>query len=181
MLTLFLIAAFGGNTLYQAANLNDDHSQLNIVSKAGKFSAPLKEEGQLAFEQARVSASGNTLGWVAATNNCCTSYPLPTVLVIFRKGKVIRRFQEAPPIWQWSFAQGDTAVAYRQSYPHGISPIWYKLIRIADGKLLASFTCQPKYDEAHEPVEGFQPTGPVPAWVKAIARECPASAADQEN
>ncbi|MFZ6743413.1 hypothetical protein ACO0LC_09320 [Undibacterium sp. JH2W] len=182
IIAFFLMAGQGDSAFYQAASISEDLSQLTIVSKSGKFRAPLTEDEQQAFEQPRISGSGLTVAWLAATKNCCTSYPLPTALVIFRKGKVIRRFQEAPPIWGWSFARGDTAVAYRQSYPHGVSPIFYKLRRISDGKLLATFTCHPKYNEANEAIEGFQATGTVPTWVKGIANECPAgNVTDQEN
>ncbi len=159
---------------YNAALVADDQRTLSIVTARGSFLAPRTHTGQQGFSDARLSPDRNLVGWLVLTENCCTSYPLPTGLVVFGHGKVIRSITDVPPIFDWRFQHGGAAVAYRQRLPHGASTIIYKLRRVADGKVLAVFECTP--DEAGVPgqVAGFAFTDPVPEWVWPIAGdECP--------
>lgn len=141
----------------------DDGSSLSLARDGRTVPAPKTEPEQAGFEQARVSADGRTVGWVAQMPNCCTSYPLPLVLVLYRDGKVIRRFDEAPPIWDWAFVPGRDEVVIRQAYPHGPEYFTFTRLRIADGKALASYECS-QDEKVH---------APRPAWTRVIAEPCP--------
>jgi hypothetical protein len=135
------------------------------IERAGRsVEAPKTEPGQEGFEQARVSADGRTVGWVASTPNCCTSYPLPTVLVLYRGGKVIGRFDEPPAIWHWAFVPGRDEVVTQQAFPHGPEHFTFTRLRIAGGRTLATWRCS--QDEPVPP--------PRPAWTRAIEVDCPA-------
>lgn len=141
----------------------DDASTLSLSQGGRTIKAPRTEPEQAGFEQAQVSADGRTVGWIAQMPNCCTSYPLPLVLVLYRDGKVIRRFDEAPPIWHWAFVAGRDEVVIQQAYPHGPEFLTFTRLRIADGKALATYECD-QDEQVHEP---------RPAWTRVIDEECP--------
>ena len=149
---------------FAASGGPDGNARLQIVQGKRKIDAPKTEEGQEGFSQALVAPDGRTLGWVALTGNCCTSYPLPTVLVLFRDGKVLRRFEEAPPIWAWAFAHGSTEVVYRRAPPYGMTADLYSRRRVSDGRVLAEFSCIE---------EDPAPRVPFPVWTMPVAEACP--------
>jgi hypothetical protein len=126
--------------------------------------APKTEPEQDGFGQARVSADGRTVGWVALTAGCCTSYPLPTVLVLYRDGRAIRRFDDGPPTWHWAFVPGRDEVVTQQALAHGPEAFLFTRRRIADGRTLATYRCN--QDE--------KTPAPRPAWARVIAQPCPA-------
>jgi hypothetical protein len=41
-------------------------------------------------ERPIVAEDKQTVGWLIDYENCCTSYPIPLTLVIFRSGEIIR-------------------------------------------------------------------------------------------
>ncbi|MCH8619326.1 hypothetical protein [Undibacterium sp. TS12] len=159
---------------YQTVSISADQQVLTIRDSKGSSSAPVTEEDQVGFQSAALSADHKSAGWLALTKNCCTSYPIPTALLILRNGKIIRRFDEVPPVWAWRFVGDGSSVAYRQSTVHGSSVIAYTLRRVVDGKILARFTCMPNDTTSNNPdAPEFLMSGPVPAWVRPVAHECP--------
>lgn len=170
--TLFLICSAHA-VQFEAATLSESGDTLTLSTRSGAIPAPRTTSEQQGFSDAKVSSNRSLVGWLALTSNCCTSYPLPTSLVIFRDGRVVRSFVEAPPIWSWSFQEHNTAVAYRQEYPHGISPIIYKLRRISDGRSLGEFVCAPTEGNPPGTEPQYEYSLPVPSWVRPIAGGCP--------
>jgi hypothetical protein len=162
---------------YQSATVAQDMSFVAIATQSGEIHAPRTLDDQQGFSDALVSPNGSLVGWLALVGNCCTSYPLPMALVIFRHGQVIRTISEKQPIFHWSFVRQGTAVAYQQTFPHGLVPYFYKLRRISDGKLLEEFDCRPKETEVGTPAE-YENDGPVPPWVWPLAElsDCPVRA-----
>ena len=62
------------------------------------------------FSCVQLAADRQTLGWTVDAENCCTSYPIPQRVVIFRRGKVLHAF--APGlVWNWMFFLGGKRVA----------------------------------------------------------------------
>jgi hypothetical protein len=157
-------ACAAGAAGYAVQARPEDGSRLSFLRDGHEIEAPRTEPGQAGFAQARVSADGRTAGWVAQMPNCCTSYPLPLVLVLYRDGKVIRRFDEAPPIWNWAFLPGRDEVVIQQAYPHGPEYLTFTRLRIADGKALARYACN-QDERVH---------APRPAWTRVIDEPCPA-------
>lgn len=163
---------------YKSVVTAPDMATLTIQSTHGDMVAPHTLQDQRGFGEPRIAPDGAAVGWLALVDTCCTSYPLPMALVLFKQGKVFRTITEAQPIFAWQFARKGTAVAYMQTYPHGLVPYAYKLRRISDGKLLQQFTCTPVNDMPDtEPT--YQNSGPVPAWVWSLAADadCPVRAA----
>src|SRR5262249_11548149 len=131
-----------------------------------RTSAPDTEPNQEGAEQAKVSSDGRTVGWVALTSNCCTSYPLPTVLVLYRDGKVFRRVGIGEQMtYDWEFGPKADYVVATRGLPHG--PTYYHFIqtRISDGMQLAEYACG----------DQFETPEPRPAWSRVIKVECPKS------
>ena len=114
-------------------------------------------EPQSAFEQARISADGATVGWLALYPGCCQSYPLPLALVLYRDGRELRAMTGAGmPIWHWRFVHGGRDVAFVQRPSHGAAPDHYELRDVATGRLRAQFD-QP--GDAH---------APLPRWARGV-------------
>ncbi|WP_422942178.1 hypothetical protein [Undibacterium sp. TJN19] len=172
-LVLTSVASMANTGNYQSVSISADQRILTITQAGKEIHAPTTEPEQQGFQDAQISGDAQMLGWLALTKNCCTSYPLPTSLVIFKNGKLLQRFDDVPPIWQWQFAFDNTAVAYRQGYPHGLLPITYKLRSLKDGKVLATFICMPNENKKEDSAPDYLFKTPVPAWVKSIADECP--------
>jgi len=141
---------------------------LTITTTAGTVQAPFTEKHQESFGRAKISPDGRTVGWLAEVSNCCTSYPLPLVLVIFRDGKVIHRFREVTAIWRWTFLAHGTRVAYQWTFPHGFVPTYYTLRSLDTGAMLDKFEC--RIDErAHEYIKPVH----IPDWVRAVRPQLP--------
>ena len=114
-------------------------------------------EPQSAFDEARISADGATVGWLALYPGCCQSYPLPLALVLYRDGRELRSLTGAGmPIWHWHFVHGGREVAYLQRPSHGAAPDHYELRDVASGRLRAQFD--------HEDGE----RAPLPAWARGL-------------
>src|SRR5262249_52546033 len=152
---------------YESAELSTDERELTVRTDAGIVHAPKTEREQVGFSAARVSSDRRLVGWLALTPNCCTSYPIPTVLVVMKQGKIVRRFEDELPIFRWAFARRDTAVAYQMGQVHGCTGVDYRLRRISDGAVLARYTCS---------CDRQPPAARVPAWVWPVAWGCPESA-----
>jgi hypothetical protein len=151
---------------YTQAVVSEDGKKLSFVADGVKLDAPLAVSEQEAFDKPQISADGHTIGWLALTPNCCTSYPLPTGLVLFSNGRIIQDFAEAPPIWRWAFVHNAAEVAYAKHPPHGRFVVEYKLRRVSDGKLVDRYTCD-QDDETQ--MSGKH----APAWVLTVAFTCP--------
>jgi len=103
-----------------------------------------------------LSDDATTVGWLALYPNCCTSYPIPLALVIYRNGHVLRRFKNSMAIWHWQFEAGGRQVAFEQETVHGHLSVHYELHDIASGRLLADYDGDPRPD--------------APDWVRDVSR-----------
>ncbi len=112
----------------------------------------------------KISSSKELIGWIELTDNCCTSYKLPTVLVIFKNNRVSRKIIESPPIVAWEFTNDSKHIKYRQEWPHGNNPIIYKIRRVSDGHVIDEFSCFIDSKKNH--------TAP-PKWIYSILDGCP--------
>lgn len=170
---LLLVATPALADHYRATTLAPDHSTLMLHTEHGELAAPRNEPDQQGFDDPHIAPDGHTVGWLVLEANCCTSYPLPTELVLFREGRILRRFTGDTVIWAWAFSPDGQAVAWRERTAHGASSIVYHLRRIADGQELAQFACDLKPDAPADEPPGYVYSGKVPAWVWPIAEECP--------
>jgi len=148
--------------LYEKVQI-DSNGQLHIVTTDNREILPSKRElqsgdkieKQVNFEQAAVSDDKTTVGWLAQYPNCCTSYPIPLELVIYRNGKTLRVFKGSElPIWIWKFEAKGAQVAFKQETVHGGGGVHFELREIISDRLVGSYN-----DE---------PTPNAPAWVRDL-------------
>ena len=170
-----LVLSLAVSGAYSGFTLSDDRAHLSFSTAAGaRVEAPKTSPEQEGFDQPHLASSRPLAGWVALMPNCCTSYPLPLAVVTMKGGKVLRTFEMVPPVWAWSFARHDTAVATRQALPHGVTSLIYQLHRLSDGQQLEEFVCTPKEGGAPGTPVQLEYEGTVPDWVWPIAEGCPA-------
>jgi len=70
------------------------------------------------FSDVQLADDEKTLGWALNVENCCTSYPSPLTVVVFRTGKVLHSFEERM-VWKWMFLQGSKQLAIVWGTTHG--------------------------------------------------------------
>lgn len=89
------------------------------------------------FSDVKLGADRQTLGWTVDVENCCTSYPIPLRLVIFRHGKVLHTFAQRQVVWSWMFLAGGEQVAIVFGPTHGSEVGDYRLYDVNTGKLVS--------------------------------------------
>jgi hypothetical protein len=132
----------------------DPSGEVRITYSDGRERIVPKLKEEAAFERPRIAQDRRTVGWLADYPNCCTSYPIPMVLVIYRDGGVLRSIFAGMPIWHWIFLAGGTRVAiYTDTVHSGLDPN-YELRDVNSGRIVAS----------------WDPSSPrvQPEWVKLL-------------
>lgn len=110
---------------------------LRIIHGDGKEVQAPVEKDQVGVESLLVSDDNRTVGWLASSPFCCTSYPLSFALIVYRPGKPIRRFTgDGRAIFGWKFVGGGRQVAFEQSFPHGELREHYELRDVETGRLI---------------------------------------------
>ena len=66
---------------------------VHIVTREGKDTGIPKEKDQVRAESVKVAEGRQAAGWLVDYENCCTSYPIPLTLVVYRSGRIIQRIQ----------------------------------------------------------------------------------------
>ena len=133
----------------------DKEGQLHIITADHRDIMPKKDHDQVGFAKPTISDDSTTVGWLALYPNCCTSYPIPLALVIYRDGKVLRTFGERFPVWRWRFEVEGTQVAFAQETVHGHLGVHFELRDIESGHLIA------EHDGDPEPN--------APQWIRDVA------------
>jgi hypothetical protein len=133
----------------------DPGGQLQIVTTDHRHIQPPKDPDQVGFDQAAISPDRRAVGWLALFPNCCTSYPIPLKLVVYRGGAVHAFVGTELPVWKWQFDSRSTKVVFYQETVHGGLGRHYELRDIATGGLIA------QYDPSD--------SRPQPPWVVPLA------------
>jgi hypothetical protein len=94
------------------------------------------ERGQVGIGDVRIASDG-TAGWLAEFSVEGVSYPIARVLVIWRAGAPLRRFQTAQSFYSWAFYARATQVAYHDGPLHGEQKSNCELHDIATGRTIA--------------------------------------------
>lgn len=137
--------------------------RLSILKTDGSAVAAPRFRGQVGFSGVHISVDGHRIGWLALMPNCCTSYPVPLKLVIFKGDKIERVIDEGIGVFDWTFENDDTRVAYVEDTLHFSTGKSAALRDIASGKEIARFGL--------ERVDGEIPASVLvhaPTWVQKI-------------
>lgn len=128
------IPVFGQDTLSRV--YADRKNQAHVVYTNGKSAVVAAEHGQIGIESIQTAGDGQTAGWLVLYTD--PDGPFAGSLVLWRAGKIIRRFQSDQTFWSWGFyAHGQ--VAYHVGPTHGESSSHCELHDIESGKLVASW------------------------------------------
>ena len=112
------------------------NGSIHIIYSDRKDIKPHKEKGQVACSSPHVAEDQRTAGWLVEYSNCCTSYPIPLTLVIYKSGRVIQRFGNGMLIANWHFLKGGEKVAFYTNTVHGDLAPHYELRNVQTGALL---------------------------------------------
>lgn len=163
--TLLLLVATSALAapVFRSFATSADGNRLEYTDSTGATSTAPKLRDQVGYSQPRISSNGQFFGWLALYPNCCTSYPIPLVLVVMDKDRHLYEFQGAQATFGWCFQPSSSAVAYRRALLHGLTPDLFELRRVQDGKLLKAFEV-PVQESGQS-----QPTINLPSWAKCAA------------
>jgi hypothetical protein len=118
------------------AFLTDENHKVHVEADGKEITYTLHEE-EVGFGDLAIASDHRTVGWTVMVGNCCTSYPVPASLVLYRGNKktVISPGQM---IWEWRFAGGSERVAILSGPVHG-SAARAQLYEAGTGKLLRTW------------------------------------------
>ncbi len=112
---------------------------VHIVDGQGKDRATKKEKQQVAVGAPVVSGDGMVAGWTVEEENCCTSYPIATsVVLMVGAGKKMTKRVVAPGqmVWDWCFVDEGNRVAVASGAVHGMVVPELHLYATATGQVL---------------------------------------------
>lgn len=110
---------------------------------APKEPNPWGLDPQESVDSLRVAEDGRTVGWTVNFPNCCTSYPIPLLVVVYRGGRIVQRFTPVngrPTMFAWAFVGGGRQVAYYSDTLHGEADARCELRDVTTGRLAGAWT-----------------------------------------
>jgi hypothetical protein len=138
-----------------AAVSSTEDGAARITFSDGSKTAIPKERGQVGITDARIEANG-TIGWLAEFSVEGVGYPVAETLVLWKAGKLLRRFPDDQPFYSWSFYAQGKQVAYHVGPLHGESKSHCELHDVASGRLIEEW-------------DGELPSGANgPAWTQGL-------------
>lgn len=146
---------------YVRAEENENHDL--VITRSGgervvvaKSDRKWADEKQVAFKDIAISGDGTAVGWVAYYPNCCTSYPVPIFVEVYKAG-TRHTFDPAIAPWHWCFVNGSASIAAVSTTVHGPQNEVIELWDVSTGKKRGEFTWMDgeSYPRA-------------PAWVVAV-------------
>jgi hypothetical protein len=94
------------------------------------------ERGQVGISDGQIASDGS-VGWLAEFRAEGVSYPIARTLIIWRAGKIIRRFHTAQAFYSWAFYAHGRQVAYHDGPLHGEPKSHCELHEVAGGRTIA--------------------------------------------
>ena len=140
-ITRFFVEESKKDSKYKTGPLHivyDDGTE--VVKSLPLLEASTEKEtvfNDVGFSDVHLAADRQTLGWTIDVENCCTSYPIPLRVVIFRHGKVLRTFEQGQMVWSWMFFLGGERLAAAFGPTHGPEVGDYRLYNVKSGKLIS--------------------------------------------
>jgi hypothetical protein len=148
---------------YVRASVNHAGS-LEIVASDGRTIVIPKREEEIGFDKVAISPDGSAVGWVGRRENCCTSYPIPTRLEVYRAGERLTFAGNDLPVFTWKFVDGGRRVAFHQETVHGGHGVHFEIRDLTSGALIAMW--EPEYG----PDNRVRPNQKPPAWVRDLRK-----------
>ncbi len=117
----------------------DSSGSVHVVEGGRDIAVP-KEKDQVGSSSVKIADDRKTVAWTAEYENCCTSYSIPLLLVIYRDGRVRQRLGDGLMIYDWKFWDGGKKVAFCTGTVHGDSGGHCELHDAKSGRTLATVT-----------------------------------------
>ena len=130
----------------------------HVVTRDGTDHAIPAEPEQVAVSDPRLSPDRRVAGWQVEQDNCCTSYPIPTRLVLHSRN-AHRVLANGQMIYGWCFVPATAAVAVSSGTVHGMQGQNITLYSTRSGKQLKQWSG----DEQAKP----------PAWADCLDQQTP--------
>lgn len=127
----------------------DQQHQAHVVCRNGKTIIVPRENGQVGIESSELAEDGQTAGWLVLYADPDGGSPFAGTLVLWRSGKVVRRFQADQTFWSWAFYAQAEQVAYHVGPTHGETKSHCELHDVTTGRLLQSWDGD--LDDSHRP------------------------------
>jgi len=96
-----------------------------------------KERGQIGISDALMASDGRSAGWLVDYRVEGVSDGVAETLVIWRDGKVIRRFRTEQAFYSWAFRSKGAQVAFHTGPLHGEQTSYCELHDVKTGRRLA--------------------------------------------
>ena len=116
--------------------VDDADGRVHTVGRSGNDTVIPKEKDQVRCDSPQVAEDHQTAGWLIDYENCCTSYPIPLTLVIYRPGRIIQRIKPGWMIFDWRFVEGARKIALSSGTVHGMTYRSLSLYDVRTGRLL---------------------------------------------
>jgi hypothetical protein len=153
---------------YAGVELSDGGN--DVIRRKDGSSIPLPQfRYQVELSAPKVSDDGKRVGWLVHLPNCCTSYPIPVLLVVFKDGRVERVTEDGPAISDWTFVDKGTAVSYWTGALHSTNYRSFYLRDIRTNRLLATYDYPDSYTSPDGEAKRAAAVAAAPSWVKAIS------------
>jgi hypothetical protein len=146
---------------YARAEQNENHdlvintsaNERIVIAKSDRKWAGAQQVG---FDDIAISRDGAAVGWVDLYPNCCTSYPVPILLEVYKDGKRHTFEPKIAPV-HWCFMNGSASIAAISTTLHGPDNQVIELWDVSTAKKHSEFVWLD--GESHPR---------APAWVVAI-------------
>jgi hypothetical protein len=109
-----------------------------IIQPDGAKRIVPKERGQTGIDQPKAASDNRSAGWLVLYDNPDGGEPLPGMLVIWRSGRIVRRFRTEQVFWSWAFVESGKLVAYHTGPTHGAAP-HCELRNVDSGSVVATW------------------------------------------
>jgi hypothetical protein len=134
----------------------DDNGTVHVALVGGKPATIRKHKDQVGSGDIKIAPDHRTAGWTELYPNCCTSYPIPLTIAIYRDGRVRRRFQPGMMIYRWQFWEDGRQVAFCSGTVHSDQGVRCELHDVESGREIANF--------------GGLPDDHSPDWARGMQR-----------
>ena len=136
-IVLLLITSYTAGAQTVARAYVSEDKKVHVIDSSGVEREFAPGPQQVGYDNVAIAPDHRAVGWTVLVENCCTSYPVPTSLVLYRGNKrtVISPGQM---IWEWYFAGGSDRVAVLSGPVHGRAAR-AQLFSTQNGKLLGSW------------------------------------------
>ena len=126
----------------------DSDGTVHVALAGGKAATIRKQKDQVGADDIKIAPDHRTAGWTQLYPNCCTSYPIPLTIAVYRDGRVRRRFRPGLMIYRWQFWDDGRQVAFCSGTVHSDLGVTCELHDVASGRRLEIFDGLP---EEHSP------------------------------